>query len=368
VSDNLASKPTRLPSLTSLRWFAALMVFVTHCEPFIRASSLKPAFERVGVHGGLGVSFFFVLSGFVLTWTYRETDTGMRFFRRRFARIAPAYWTSIAAALLVFATVEHSLTTSRIARSAFAAVFLQSWVPDERVYLAGNPVGWTLSVEAFFYAMFPILIVVLVAMGRRRLLVVVAVLAVLVCVVLPLAIHPSSGSDGAATWALKIFPAVRILEFVIGICLALLLRGGARLSHPFTGVWSAAGLVVVAFVAAGWVPVYFAIAAITLVPFALLIFVSAQRDHEGGSGLLHQPWLIRLGEWSFCFYLIHQLVVRVLVITFTPEGLWTGLLMAAAALIASIAAAGLMFTFIERPMERRLRGKQEPRPESYQRL
>lgn len=360
--------PSRLPSLTSLRWFAALLVFVTHCEPLIRGTSLEPAFSRVGAHGSLGVSFFFVLSGFVLTWTYRTTDTPTRFFRRRFARIAPAYWTSIAVALVVFATVEHSLTISRIARSAFAAVFLQSWVPDDRVYLGGNPVGWTLSVEAFFYAMFPILIVVMVTMSRRRLATLIVVLVLLVCVALPLAFHPSNASDGVAAWALKIFPGVRILEFAIGICLALLLRSGASLRHRLGGVWTAAGLVVVALIAAGWVPNYFTISAVTLVPFALLIFVSAQRDHDGGSGLLHQPWLVRLGEWSFCFYLIHQLVVRVLVVEFTPDGLGVGLLFVAIGLVASIVASGLMFTFIERPLERRLRGSQEPRPESELRL
>ncbi|MCG8970427.1 acyltransferase family protein [Streptomyces sp. CL12-4] len=78
--------PSRLPSLTGLRFLAALAVFAHHA--FLPIPPLRlladdatefRLYRWFNQAGGLGVSFFFVLSGFVLTWSARHDDTTTSF-------------------------------------------------------------------------------------------------------------------------------------------------------------------------------------------------------------------------------------------------------------------------------------------------
>ena len=100
----MSSSPgARLLSLTGLRFAAAMLVFGVHAYSFIPVEGLA---HRLGHYlfdpGDLGVSFFFVLSGFVLTWALRG-DTGPRpgrFWTGRIVRIYPAYVVALALAVL----------------------------------------------------------------------------------------------------------------------------------------------------------------------------------------------------------------------------------------------------------------------------
>src|SRR6202008_2295743 len=84
---------SRLPSLTGLRFVAAFGVFGLHAYSLVK---LTDPIARRGAQllfdaGDLGVSFFFVLSGFVLTWSARPGRGPLRFWQGRIARIWPAY-------------------------------------------------------------------------------------------------------------------------------------------------------------------------------------------------------------------------------------------------------------------------------------
>src|SRR5262245_14988195 len=82
----------RVESLTGLRWLAAFGVFLSHVNVFLPLPFTKGLFGL----GVSGVTFFFVLSGFVLTWTMTRDDTAGYFFGRRFARIWPMLFLAIA--------------------------------------------------------------------------------------------------------------------------------------------------------------------------------------------------------------------------------------------------------------------------------
>lgn len=90
----------RLDSLTALRWFAALAVFGRH--------SVRPVgfLQHLIPQGATAVSFFFVLSGFVLAWSWRDGDTARGFYRRRAARVYPAYVVAVVLGLVVAAVVR----------------------------------------------------------------------------------------------------------------------------------------------------------------------------------------------------------------------------------------------------------------------
>src|SRR6266508_2403518 len=87
----------RVESLTGLRWWAAFFVFchhMTNLAPLPIRDFLK--------YGTSGVTFFFVLSGFVLTWSAQPGTKIRTFYRRRFARIFPLYFLTLVAAFFVF--------------------------------------------------------------------------------------------------------------------------------------------------------------------------------------------------------------------------------------------------------------------------
>ena len=79
-----------LPRLTSLRWFAALAVFLVHADSLFQWAPL-----RLFRFGASGVTFFFILSGFVLTWSMVPNLSARTFWWRRFARIYPACFVAL---------------------------------------------------------------------------------------------------------------------------------------------------------------------------------------------------------------------------------------------------------------------------------
>ena len=78
-----------LGSLTGLRFVAALLVFGRHALLLFAGTPVAGVASVVLLPASAGVSFFFVLSGFVLAWCHRSEDSPRSFYRRRFARIYP---------------------------------------------------------------------------------------------------------------------------------------------------------------------------------------------------------------------------------------------------------------------------------------
>src|SRR3954449_2021818 len=346
------SPGTRLPSLTSLRWFAASAVFLWHgWLALLPGTRLSAPLEHIATQGITGVSFFFVLSGFVLAWSHRPDDTPAAFYRRRIARIVPAYWVACLLGVAVVALVFGRTHPGQVTLSFFPVTLLQSWVPHQSAYYAGNTVAWSLSVEAFFYTLFPLLIGPILALGARRQAALLASLGAVV-VAASIAIHPT-GYSGSRFWLLFIFPGTRLLEFVTGICLCALLLSGARLRVRPP---AAAALAIAAFCIAGLLPLHLRLVVAMLVPYSLLIFACAQSELDGRRSWLHSPVLLRLGAWSYAFYLLHQLVVRLFAWRLLGH---TGTALHAAAFVASylvaIAAAYLLFRYVEAPLERAIR-------------
>jgi peptidoglycan/LPS O-acetylase OafA/YrhL len=134
---------------------AALLVFGLHLRNLGYLSGAPV--DIIGwpfMAGATGVSFFFVLSGFVLTWSARSHDTAAGFWRRRIARIYPVHLvTAVAAMLLGSAILGQPRPTGQ--QLAANLLLIHSWWPAWWQTL--NPVSWSLACEAFFYATFPVL-------------------------------------------------------------------------------------------------------------------------------------------------------------------------------------------------------------------
>lgn len=168
------SAPAHVPVLDGFRGVAALLVAIFHCWLMTDPRLDDGAVRALLVAAGLGVDFFFVLSGFVLflpVARHRGAFGDVRaYFRRRFARIAPAYWF----ALLVQAGLTPLLTrfASPFLHPAGWLVllshllFFQHETPKWLIRSLGfkgavmgfgvNGALWSLSIEVLFYASLPL--------------------------------------------------------------------------------------------------------------------------------------------------------------------------------------------------------------------
>ncbi len=140
--------PMRIEELTVFRFVAAAIVVIFHYAR--NATDWWPILTA----GPQMVTFFFVLSGFVLSVSNHNRDVKFKaFWIARAARILPIYFL----ALLIFLLLERNHINSQAL--LLNVLLLQAWVSPFPLSL--NFPGWSLSVELFFYLLFPILIWIL---------------------------------------------------------------------------------------------------------------------------------------------------------------------------------------------------------------
>lgn len=355
-----AAVQSRLPSLTGMRFVAAAMVFFFHAtfEHFASGGAQSVA-EKSFIQGGwTGVGFFFILSGFILTWSTRTRDTTSAFYRRRFFKVYPLHLlTMVAAAVLAVWVAGMPVDGWQAVVHLF---LLQSWSPDIMVRSGFNGVAWSLSCEVLFYALFPVLIRIVNRIRPERLWLAAGVVVALVLAV-PFASAlmpdqtpvPMVGFTSSDFWLVYMFPGTRLLDFVFGIILAKVVMTGRKLPLGFGG---SLVLVAAAYVAAPYAPAPFNLTAVMLVPLGLLVASGAAHDSAGrGSWFASRP-MVWLGEISFAFYMLHQLVQsyghRVLGAgrswdTVPAIGV-VGLLMG-----VTVVLAWLVYALVERPVMKR---------------
>ncbi|MFB7381423.1 acyltransferase family protein [Kitasatospora purpeofusca] len=354
---------SRLPSLTGLRFPAALAVFAYHAAlpiptlRFFADDSTEFRFvDLADQAGGLGVAFFFVLSGFVLTWSARPGDTATGFWRRRMVKIVPNYVVAWALAMIFFA---GSYTPVRTA--VLNLLMLQVWIPDFNTYFSVDPPSWSLGAELVFYLSFPLLHRALRRIRPERLFLwiggtVAAIVATpaLAYLVLPDTPGVPGGYDSSVVqyWFSYVLPPVRLLDFALGILVALAVRSGRW--RDIGMVWS--GLLLVAgYVATRWVPYLYAQRVTTVVPIALLVASAAIADRDGRFTPFRNRAMTWLGEISFAFYLLHFIVLtemRDLLGTklySTPEGI--GLLLLAIGV--TVLLSWILYRLVEAPITKR---------------
>lgn len=332
-----------LPRLTSLRFFAASGVFMYHLCRIYPGMPLK-ATSTVGY---VGVAFFFVLSGFVLTWStpiYNGVEA-KQFWIKRVARVYPSHLAMMVIALLLPAR-PLPLTWVAVPPNA---LLVQSWFSPNDIAFGVNAVSWSLSCEAFFYLCAPLLISVLNALKPlQRYLAAAAGAGVAWSIGLVMA------ANGANVYAYHL-PIVRIGEFIIGIALALALRDGVRL--PFRSVCLAGVTTAVMVMVCLRTGQLTTVSGILMVPaFAWLIYACAQADLDGVRGVLRLKLLEHLGITSFAFYLVHELVLLNLKPLPWPHG--SKLVNLATVIVLWVicqAAAELLYRGVERPAQRRIR-------------
>jgi peptidoglycan/LPS O-acetylase OafA/YrhL len=345
VRDRAAS---RLPSLTGLRWIGAMLVFGFHIGTMgiVADPDYKAVVARLFTLGLFGVQFFFILSGFVLVWSYRPGLPAHVFWRRRLAKIFPNHVVMWAAVLLVWFLLAMPFDLGSILSNLF---LVQAWSPVPGWYYSVNNVSWSLSCEMFFYFCLPWVLPVIRRMKPWMLYAVVVGMPLLI-----LAVWPAQHllPETHQWWFAQVFPVVRSFEFFLGVAAAeLMLRG--RWRGP--NLLPATVLFVVAwFVTGYWVPgpLWTTVLAVANI---LVIAAAARADVRG----TRSPWrsrpLVWLGEVSFAYYITHVFVIgNVLLLLDRQHGFpgWQGPAVAVGLLVLCLGCAWVLFRFVETPMMR----------------
>ena len=365
----MQSREGEIKPLTSVRFFAALYVVLFHTlSPLVRGSD-----DPNAVYGGVlglgyvSVSFFFVLSGYILAKVYlpkRSHTTPRAFWMARFARIYPLFFiTLLADTPHLFMSIlrrhgSHAAVTATAKILLANTVMVQGWF----VHLRGidNP-NWSLSVEAFFYALFPLLLLWLARQRNGSLLVISGITYCIGLAAIVVASHAFLRLD-----TVKFSPLLHLHEFVEGMCIGIC---AARLSPGTLRTLERASPVMLAICAASFILFvtlsWHMLSMFTLIhdgllsPLFLLLIVSLNYGDSFIHRALSDRRFVLVGEASYGLYLWHIPLWHVAKMIPGGQNIWLYPLFVAGAIAFSV----LSLQLLERPARNLVLSKMRARQE-----
>ncbi|MCA0315922.1 MAG: acyltransferase [Candidatus Melainabacteria bacterium] len=357
-----------LDSLTALRFFAAFSIVVYHAKdqfPFLSGLAANFALEQA-------VSFFFVLSGFILTYAHSNLglDNCKPYIISRFMRIYPVHLAALAT--LLFLLPQNLAHFKDWPASLAYLTMTHAWVPIQDYYFAWNSPSWSISTEWFFYLSLPLLL----TLGRKRLLAPLTLTALTFAFVFWLSAWqhlPTDSTTGSAVSAhglLYINPLARLIEFALGITLGLTYTRIKPLPLPtLLEFLSLASFLFTCHLStklesfSAWHP-YFLLwashAGFSALSAAFVIIVFSQERGILSKALRFKP-LVLLGEVSFAMYMLHYILLcykfETVPLIYNQAGFWrfTAIL---------VLASYFTFTYIEKPTRSLFKAKKNEKNSS----
>ena len=319
-----------LPILDLFRLFAALLVVLVHYEII---------FGQFVVYGSLGttaLSWFFILSGFIITYSYPDFDSFSdlkRFYVHRFIRIYPVYFLAVlVSAIFVSAGVtalgdqffeqvrrpfEISYDLPQVKDSEFWAIsalrhltFTQSLSSVETLKLVFNGPLWSLVLEVYFYLAFPLLLILLKPMKSLSRIAIALIFGYVLQFLLIQYFLPDVESFNVMNLNVPIYtnPAIRGLEFVFGMLLykafALLPSITREEKHTSTPLFMAIfGYLVINAVGENFIPYQYSMFFSAVPVVALLVFILARTHwYPVGMGNKLCLWAGGISYVLYCFH------------------------------------------------------------------
>lgn len=308
---SITGRPT-MPALTGLRAFTATNIVFFHFWNPAWFGPLAPLMDN----GYVGVNFFFLLSGFILTYNYSDRQAAGKFskgafWRTRASRLYPVYLLGLLISFPILLLEWQVRTHGQFFLGlALTAIMQQGWSPQLATFW--NTPAWTLSCEVAFYLMFPFLLRLPWPRRARVLLLILGALW-LASMLLP-AIYMWVRPDGLAPinrmsnsyWlrAVKLTPLPHLPTFTFGIVLShlndrLKLRDRTRFWLALCGIAAITTLMMQG----------------TRVPFLLMhnglmsplfaISILGLAGRHAITRVLALPLFVGIGEASYCLYILH---------------------------------------------------------------
>jgi len=337
----------QIPALTGLRALAAWLVWLFHDGLHVEHPGFFTSIFRAGY---LGVTIFFVLSGYLIGLRCSQTsrlEWGWlsNYARNRFARIYPVYFAITIPSLIIYHASPLCWFTSLTLTGGFLDPPLLAVAP-----------GWSLTVEECFYFSAPLLFLLMRNFVRGFLL----PLCIAWGIVLVVTFARRTGPDGldGFTYVMSTYPG-RFLEFLVGAWAAVLqLRGRLRgrsglLTYGGLAVSLAIGAVLVATRGNALIyehKIFAHLVAKVLLPWGIIVSVlglALERTYL--SRLLGHPFLVLCGRGSYVFYLIHMGIIAGVLVKLGVRGAPQFICLN----VLSIAA----FLWFEEPMRKLIRAR-----------
>lgn len=277
--------------ITFTRFLAALAIVLFHYghHTFFYENNY---INFIITNANIGVSYFFILSGFIMVIAYNNKNINvLDYYKNRFARIYPMY----IFALTLFIIISHTITKRLI---FYHIIGIQSWLPGFPLTL--NIPGWSISVEFFFYGMFPLIFYLL----KKYSLKTVSIAIIIIWIVTQLFTHifienfyegyPSKNHD-----FVYYFPLMHLNEFLIGNLAALffLTKMKSKNYDIFILLFVLATIAIIKFTS---LHLHNGLMAITFVP--LIVLISANNGYI--TKIFNHKILFYLGEVSYSLYIL----------------------------------------------------------------
>lgn len=305
--------------------------------------------------GPAGVSIFFVLSGFVISYNYlfgAKAITTLRssgsFLIARIFKIFPVHIVTFFLAL----PLGLNSVTAPVDRKAlpFHLLLLGNFSPVPKLGLPPNKVAWSLSVEFFFYLMAPLLFIFLQRFkGKPRVATGFVFLSALIFALSAFKMHTESYD---VYW----YGVFRLPDFLLGICLCQVYQSYPQYFKHGT-FWVSLGILEIVLVGHTGLPqLNFLPLSLQWLPGCVLIVFGFLGLENSVKTLVSKKIFILLGEASFSLYMLHELVLRYarygfmkFELTVPPK--WDWFAVVAAFAICQILAFLLYFK-VEAPMQK----------------
>lgn len=210
------------------RFGAAFWVLLLHFSSTLKIVGPAPV-SHFMINGFYAMSFFFVLSGVVLTYSYAGLGSTVselkRFYLARFSRIYPSYAVILVIGLFSL-PIHNGAWEPWLYTHVMSALGIQAWMPH--TFIGANAATWSISCEFFFYALFPALLPVVRHLSTRQDCLRAAVYLSLFIGFLGLSDF-AFGHEGTFP-LVYISPLFRLPEFILGMVVgsALLARDHTR--------------------------------------------------------------------------------------------------------------------------------------------
>jgi peptidoglycan/LPS O-acetylase OafA/YrhL len=355
-----ASEKVYYPALTGFRALAASLVFFHHANPFSKEGwqfylhSFTNEFH-------VGVSLFFVLSGFLIYSRYSEniltTKNGFKsYIQNRLARIYPLYFiltTLVFIVLVVTKRLEEEIGLAYLLN----ITFLKGFFDDFK--FSGIAQGWSLTVEECFYLLAPMIFL----WTRKIRLFFIGIIFMMIGSIL-VSIFRNVDAHGFFSdfhFMLTYTFFGRSFEFIIGVWVAQnlsILRKIKIINFTYGGLIFLAFLIVVLSwvnrepnlemnILAGVLINNFVLPLAVGMMVAGLIIETTEIQK-----ILASPLLTLLGKSSYAFYLVHAGIFFAFLYRYVSQNLFVVFL------LLNLLAIGLYY-FIERPLNKKWKAKGE---------
>lgn len=280
-------------NIQKMRGIAILLIFFSHCTIFVGTDG-QNLFKWFGA---FGVELFIILSGYLAVNSYEHAHNIKQYYKRKISRFLPLHILT----MIIAIPLSLPVTWKLIVKILLNTLMINVWFPDSRIYFSLNAVSWYLGITVWFILITPFCVILLKKVSKYMLpfgLIFIQLFEILI-------VYASGILSIDSHWVTYICPIVRSLDFLGGGILCMIVKNMYEYL-PDKKIISVVGWllgVIVMLISTQYNTEIFS-ACVWFLPSILIILGTT--DYNSNKNNV----FTKVGNISFEFFLIHQLVIR----------------------------------------------------------